>query len=59
MNTLSDKDMLELKKLGKGIVLSLECDANNTGVPCRTDRFEAIKLMKRYLEIHDYKVDSK
>lgn len=58
-DTLSEKDLDELKELGNKISASLDCDINGYGVPCRTDRFEAIKLMKKYLEIHDYKVSQK
>lgn len=54
--SLTDADMVELVELGKRIVLGLECDANGSGVPCRSDRIGAVLDMKRYLEIHDYTV---
>ena len=52
-DTLTEKEVVELVELGKTIQLALSCDANDTGLPCRSDRFEAVKSMKRYLEIHD------
>ena len=55
-NTLTDEEIAELKDLGKWIQLDLSCDANGTGLPCRTDRLEAVKNMVRYLEIHDLTV---
>lgn len=55
-NTLTDKDMEELESLGKAIKLGLECDINGSGLPCRSDRFAVVKDMKRYLEIHDFKI---
>ena len=57
---LSDKEIKRLNKLGEGIRLSLDLDLTDlsyVGIPCRTDRFEAIKLMKEYLEINNYKVE--
>tara|TARA_R110002110_G_scaffold223005_1_gene436888 strand:+ start:24 stop:212 length:189 start_codon:yes stop_codon:yes gene_type:complete len=55
-NTLTDGEMVELVELGEAIRLDLSCDANGTGLPCRTDRLEAVKNMVRYLEIHDFKI---
>ena len=55
-NTLTDEEITELKDLGERIQLDLSCDANGTGLPCRTDRLEAVKNMVRYLEIHDLAV---
>ena len=55
-NILNKKELKKLKNLGIKIQSSLSCDINSYGVPCRTDRFEAIKNMKEYLEIHDFKV---
>ena len=55
-NTLTNKEVDELVKLGKDIQAGLSCDANGTGIPCRTDRLDAVSNMKRYLEIHDYDV---
>jgi hypothetical protein len=53
-NTLSDADLAELAELGRGLLISLSCDANGDGYPCRTDRLAAVADMKRYLELHDY-----
>ena len=55
-NTLTNKEVDELVKLGKDIQAGLSCDANGTGEPCRTDRLDAVSNMKRYLEIHNYDV---
>ncbi len=55
-NSLSDEEIKRLHKLQEGIILSFDCDINGTGIPCHTDRFEAIELMKEYLEIHNLKV---
>jgi len=52
---LTNKERNELVKLGTAIKMDLDCDANGTGEPCRTDRLEAVSNMKRYLEIHGYK----
>ena len=54
--TLSEKDFAELAELGKNIYLSLECDIQGRGVPCRTDRWAAVSFMARYLEVHGYDV---
>ena len=51
---LTDVDIEELATLGEIIVLSLGCDANGQGIPCRSDRFSAVRSMKKYLELHDY-----
>ena len=58
-DTLSNKEIDKLVKLGGDIQQDLSCDANGTGLPCRTDRLEAIKSMKKYLEIHNYTVIDK
>ena len=58
-NTLTKQEQEELFRLGEDIQKGLSCDANGTGLPCRTDRLEAIKNMKRYLEIHNYTVIDK
>ena len=55
-DTLTEKDIERLVKLGGDIQQDLGCDANGTGIPCRTDRLEAVSNMKRYLEIHGYKL---
>jgi len=53
---LTAQDQEELVKIGDNIQKDLSCDANGTGLPCRTDRLEAVSNMKRYLEIHNYDV---
>jgi len=55
-NTLSEKELETLAGLGEKIKSCLDCNINGYGVPCRTDRLEAVKLMKKYLEIHDLEV---
>ena len=49
---LSNKEIEKLEKLGDDIQKDLSCDANGIGIPCRTDRFEAVELMQKYLRIH-------
>jgi hypothetical protein len=56
VNQLTDEEVGRLVELGKDIRTSLECDINGKGLPCRTDRFEAVRDMKEYLEVHDYTV---
>ena len=56
---LNAQEQEELFRLGKDIQAGLSCDANGTGIPCRTDRLDAVSNMKRYLEIHDYIVRHK
>jgi hypothetical protein len=53
--TLSNKEIKEISKLGKKIQTSLSCDINGQGIPCRTDRFSAIEVMIEYLKIHNFK----
>ncbi len=53
-NTLTDNDIKKLAELGKEIKLRLDCDINEIGVPCRTDRFAIVDGMKEYLELHGY-----
>jgi hypothetical protein len=53
---LSDHELKQLAELGKSIIVSLECDVNQSGVPCRTDRLEAVEKMKEYLKLHSYKI---
>ena len=55
-NLLTAQEQEELFRLGDDIQKDLSCDANGTGIPCRTDRLSAVANMKRYLEIHDYDV---
>ena len=49
--SLTVKDREELIQIGKRITLSLSCNANGDGLPCRTDRFQAIDDMIDYLNI--------
>ena len=58
-DALNDEEIDELLKLGPDIQLLLECCIQMDGLPCKTDRLHAVKLMKRYLEIHDYSVEDK
>ena len=53
---LSNIEIEKLVKLGDNIQKDLSCDANGTGLPCRTDRLSAVENMRRYLEIHGYKI---
>ena len=53
---LNAQEQEELFRLGDDIQKDLSCDANGTGIPCRTDRLSAVENMKRYLEIHNYDV---
>ena len=53
---LNAQEQEELFRLGDDIQKDLSCDANGTGLPCRTDRLEAVSNMRRYLEIHGYKI---
>ena len=55
-DTLTNSDIKKLVHIGKDIVLSLSCDINGIGLPCHTDRMEAIKGMVEYLRVHDYKL---
>jgi hypothetical protein len=55
---LTDKECEVLAEIGKKIRKSLECDINGTGLPCRTDRLESVKLMSQYLAIHDIKEEA-
>ena len=53
---LNANEQEELFRLGDDIQKDLSCDANGTGLPCRTDRLSAVENMKRYLEIHGFKI---
>ena len=53
---LSNIEIEKLEKLGDDIQKDLSCDANSIGIPCRTDRLSAVENMKRYIEIHGYKI---
>ena len=51
---LNDKNMKKLNELGKNITLSLSCDINGQGIPCRSDRFASVYLMVKYLKLHNF-----
>ena len=53
---ITDKEYKQLATLGKKIIIDLSENFNCDGVPGRTCRFEAIKNMINYLEIHDYNI---
>lgn len=54
---LTEEEIEELKELGKAIEGTLVFgDPGGDGYPSRTNRFELLKMFKRYLEIHDYKI---
>jgi hypothetical protein len=55
-DTLNNTEILELARLGKAIQMDLECDLNETGIPCRSCRFELIENMKQYLKLHELEV---
>ena len=55
-NVLTDEEVERLIVLGRGIKAGLECDANGTGFPCRTDRLMSVMQMKEYLTIHGIQV---
>ncbi len=55
-NVLTDKDLEKLAKLGVRIRACL-WNRNDTGVPCQTDRLEAVRLMQEYLTIHDIQIN--
>lgn len=56
-NSLNDDEVKQLIKLGKFIKINLDCNSNR--LPCLTDRLESVKNMKKYLEIHNYKIEEK
>ena len=53
---LNSQEQEELFRLGDDIQKDLSCDANGTGIPCRTDRLSAVENMKKYIEIHGFKI---
>ena len=55
-DTLNQKEIKRLIELGKRIQLGLSCDINGQGIPCRTDRLQAVKDMIEYLKIHDLRI---
>ena len=36
--------------------MGLECNINGTGLPCRTDRLDAVGNMIEYLTIHGFDI---
>ena len=56
-DTLNSTEIKSLKDLGEKIKLDLGCDLNGTGIPCRTDRLEAVNNMIKYISIHGYRVE--
>jgi len=58
MARLTDEEINELVELGEKIQMDLSCDANNIGLPCKTDRFSAIDHMVKYLKIHGIHIQS-
>ena len=55
-DTLNKKEIKRLIELGKRIQLGLSCDINGQGIPCRTDRLQAVQDMVEYLKIHDLRI---
>ena len=53
---LNKKETKRLVILGGKIKMSLNCDINDTGLPCRTDRLAAVEDMIEYIKIHAYPV---
>ena len=53
---LNQKEIDQLVELGHKIKMSLNCDINDTGIPCRTDRLAAVNDMIEYIKIHAYPV---
>ena len=56
---LTDIEQKWLVELGETIGGSLKCDANGTGLPCRTDRLHAVEHMVAYVRLHGYEVANK
>ena len=56
---LDSKERKKLAQIGNEIYNSLYCSEGGDGLPCRTDRLSAVDGMKKYLEIHDYKITKK
>ena len=56
LDVISEKKYKSLAILGKRIVDSLSCNVNDSGIPCVTDRLEAVENMKKYLVIHGYEI---
>ena len=51
-DVLTKVEQKKLIELGRKIKLDLECNANGTGMPCRTCRFAALDLMQEYLRVN-------
>ena len=58
-NILTDEEIERLVVIGEDIQVGLSCDANGTGLPCRTDRLSVVQSMKEYLSIHDIEIKDK
>ena len=56
-DTLNNAEIESLRELGEKIQQDLSCDLNGTGLPCRTDRLEAVENMIKYISIHGYKIE--
>jgi hypothetical protein len=56
-DVLNSTEIKSLKDLGEKIQMDLACDLNSTGIPCRTDRLEAVSNMIKYISIHGYRVE--
>ena len=56
-DTLNNAEIESLRELGEKIQQDLACDLNGTGLPCRTDRLEAVENMIKYISIHGYKIE--
>jgi hypothetical protein len=56
-DVLNSTEIKSLKDLGEKIQQDLACDLNGTGLPCRTDRLEAVENMIKYISIHGYRVE--
>ena len=54
---LTNEEIEQLVILGKNIKDNLSCDLNGEGLPCRTDRLSAVQLMKKYLMIHNERLN--
>ena len=46
----------ELMRLSKNLDKDLSCDANGTGLPCKTCRLSAVETMLALLELHGFEV---
>ena len=53
---INEQEWRELGALGKYINLSLTALQDDQGVPSRSNRFQAVEDMIRYLEIHGYTI---